>query len=117
MSSTGGGDPSREARSFHLALAIALAFMAYPATQRSSRKVIPLMDWVFAALGVSCALYLYVFDTALGEMITGSRLSDRPGNPNLLDILVACAGILVLLEATRRALGPPLMVVGIVFLG
>jgi len=49
-------------------------------------------------------------------MLTGSKLSDRPGNPNTLDILLSCAGILVLLEATRRALGPPLMVVAMVFL-
>jgi TRAP transporter 4TM/12TM fusion protein len=49
--------------------------------------------------------------------VTGSRLSDRPGNPKTLDIIVSCTGILVLLEATRRALGPPLMIIAIVFLG
>ena len=108
--------PSKEARSFHLAFAIVLAFLAYPAMQRSSRTVVPVMDWVLAILGVCCALYLFLFDTALGELVTGSRLSDRPGNPNMLDIVVSCIGILVLLEATRRALGPPLMVVAIVFL-
>ena len=109
--------PSREARSFHLAFASMLAFMAYPATKRLSRRVIPVVDWVLALVGVCCALYLFVFDTALGDLVTGSRLSDRPGNPNMLDIVVACVGILILLEATRRALGPPLMVVATVFLG
>jgi TRAP transporter 4TM/12TM fusion protein len=109
--------PSREARSFHLAFALMLAFMAYPATQRSSRRLIPTLDWVLAIVGVSCALYLFAFDTVLGDLIVGSRLSDRPGNPNGLDIVVACVGIVVLLEATRRALGPPLMIVATVFLG
>ncbi len=108
--------PSREARSFHLAFALILAFMAYPATKRSSRNVIPVIDWVLGIVGVCCALYLFVFDTVVGEMLVGSRLSDRPGNPNSIDIGVACVGIIVLLEATRRALGPPLMVVAGVFL-
>ncbi|MEX2618170.1 MAG: TRAP transporter permease [Alphaproteobacteria bacterium] len=108
--------PSREARSFHLAFALILAFMAYPATKRSPRHVIPALDWILGITGVCCALYIFASDTALAQMITGSRLSDRPGNPNTIDIAVACVGILVLLEATRRALGPPLMVVAVFFL-
>ena len=108
---------SKEARPIHLAFAIFLAYLAYPATKRSSRHVVPLLDWLFAIAGASCTLYLFVFDSALADSILGSRLSDRPGNPHTLDVVVACLGMILLLEATRRALGPPLMVVAIVFLG
>jgi hypothetical protein len=44
-----------------------------------------------------------------------AQLSDRPGDPPTLDLIVAVIGLIMLLEATRRALGPPLMVVATVF--
>jgi TRAP transporter 4TM/12TM fusion protein len=44
------------------------------------------------------------------------QLSQRPGAPILQDVIIGIAGILLLLEATRRALGPPLMIVASVFL-
>lgn len=107
----------KEARPIHLAFSIILAFLAYPAFKKSPRNHIPLADWALAAIGALATLYLFAFDTALGDALTGSRLSDRPGNPILIDIIVACIGVVVLLEATRRALGPPLMIVAMVFLG
>jgi TRAP transporter 4TM/12TM fusion protein len=96
-----------EARSIHLAFAVFLAFLAYPALKRSPRHYIPIQDWVMALIGAFCAAYLFLFYEAL---------SARPGAPITQDIVVACVGMIILLEATRRALGPPLMVVAIVFL-
>jgi len=108
---------SSEARSIHLAFALFLAYLVFPAFKSSPRRHIPLVDWILAIAGGFCALYLFIFDTDLIKTITGSQLADRPNNPDSLDVLVAVAGILFLLEATRRALGPPLMVVAILFLG
>lgn len=108
---------SREARPIHLAFAIFLAYLVFPAFKSSPRRHIPTVDWALAIAGALCALYLFLFDTSLIKSLTGSQLSDRPNNPNTLDVLFAVAGILFLLEATRRALGPPLMVVAAVFLG
>ncbi|MGM0700978.1 MAG: TRAP transporter permease [Pseudomonadota bacterium] len=96
-----------QARSIHLAFAIFLAFMAYPALKRSPRDHIPLQDWVLAAVGAFCAAYMFIFY---------DQLSQRPGAPITQDVIVGVTGILVLLEATRRALGPPLMIVASVFL-
>ena len=96
-----------EARSIHLAFAIFLSFTAFPAFKRSPRSRIPVQDWVFAIVGAFCAAYLFLFYAELAE---------RAGNPTRLDLVVAVIGMLLLLEATRRALGPPLMVVAIVFL-
>ncbi|MBT5495912.1 MAG: TRAP transporter permease [Alphaproteobacteria bacterium] len=106
-----------EARPIHLAFAIFLAFLAYPAFKNSPRRRIPMVDWGLAILGVGASLYLFVFDSVLVDSLFGSRLSDRPGNPALADIIIAVIGMVLLLEATRRALGPPLMIVAIVFLG
>ncbi len=108
---------SREARPIHLAFAIFLAYLVYPAFTNSPRKHIPAIDWVLAIGAASCALYLFLFDTSLIKSITGTQLSDRPNNPNMPDVVVAVVGMLFLLEATRRALGPPLAIVAIVFLG
>jgi len=96
-----------EARSIHLAFAIFLAFTAYPAFKRSPRDHIPIQDWVFAALGAFSAAYIYLFYT---------ELAGRSGAPTTTDLVIAVIGMLMLLEATRRALGPPLMIVAIVFL-
>lgn len=96
-----------EARSIHLMFAVFLAFTAYPASKTSSRDHIPLVDWLLALAGSFSAAYIYLFY---------SELADRSGAPTTLDIVVAVTGMLLLLEATRRALGPPLMVVAAVFL-
>lgn len=108
---------SREARPIHLGFALFLAYLVFPAFRGSPRRTVPWADWLLAIGATASALYLFVFDTALIKALTGTQLADRPNNPNGLDVVVAVAGILFLLEATRRSLGPPLMVVAIVFLG
>ncbi|WP_249689828.1 TRAP transporter permease [Stappia sp. WLB 29] len=108
---------SREARPIHLAFALFLAYLVFPAFRSSPRRSVPIADWALAIGATACALYLFVFDTALIKSLMGSRLADRPNNPNGTDVVVAVLGILFLLEATRRALGPPLMIVAIIFLG
>ncbi|MFO7648457.1 MAG: TRAP transporter permease [Halomonas campaniensis] len=96
-----------EARSIHLAFALFLAFMAYPALKRSPRDRIPIQDWVFAAVAAFCGAYMFLFY---------DQLSTRPGAPITQDVIVGIVGIVMLLEATRRALGPPLMIVASVFI-
>ncbi|WP_120495805.1 TRAP transporter permease [Kiloniella sp. EL199] len=107
---------TRESRPIHLGFAVFLAFLAYPAFKNSPRRRIPMADWVLSIVGTFCVLYPFLADTSLAEAISGLRLSNRPSNPTGFDIVVAVIGMVLLLEATRRALGPPLMVVAIVFL-
>ncbi|MBN7755687.1 TRAP transporter permease [Nitratireductor aquimarinus] len=96
-----------QSRAIHLAFGLFLAFMAFPALASSPRNRIPVSDWVLAIVAASCALYIFVFYR---------DLSQRPGLPITQDLVVAGIGMVLLLEATRRALGPPLAVVAIVFL-
>ncbi|WP_207061171.1 TRAP transporter permease [Motiliproteus sp. SC1-56] len=96
-----------EARSIHLAFAVFLAFMAYPAFGGSPRERVPFADMTMALLGAFAAAYLFIFY---------EDLSGRPGAPIVQDMVVACIGVVLLLEATRRALGPPLVIVALVFL-
>ena len=108
---------SGEARSIHLGFAIFLAFLSYPAFKASSRKQIPMADWALAIIACLCALYPLLADSMIVDNLLGMRLSDRPSAPNSVDIGVAIVGMLTLLEATRRALGLPLMIVAMIFLG
>lgn len=97
-----------QARSIHLAFAVFLGFMAFPALKRSPRDRVPLLDWVLALLAAFCAAYIYLFY---------AELAGRPGSPTTQDVAVGILGLILLLEATRRALGPPLMIVALVFIG
>lgn len=94
-------------KQFHLTFSIFLAYLSYPALKRSPRDFIPIQDWAFAIIAAGTCLYLVVLSDALSE---------RPGDPTTLDVVVGAIGVVMLLEATRRALGPPLMVVAAVFL-
>ena len=97
-----------ESRSIHLAFAVFLAYLAYPAFKRSPRHHVPVLDWVFALVGAFCAAYLFLFYR---------DLANRPGQPITQDLVVSVVGIVLLLEATRRALGLPMVIVALVFLG
>lgn len=85
-----------ETRSIHLAFALLLAFLAYPAFRRSPRDRVPLTDLAMGLAAAASAAYLFV---------AYEQLAQRPGNLTTLDLVTACVGIPLLLEATRRALG------------
>ncbi len=99
---------STEIRSLHLGLALFAAYLAYPFGRKSPRDRIPAHDWVFAAVGAFCGAYLFLFYRGIAE---------RPGEPILVDYVAAVAGALLLLEATRRVVGPPLAVIGLLMMG
>ena len=96
-----------ETRSIHLAFAILLACLVFPAMRSSPRDRVPLADIALGLVGAAVASYLFVMY---------QELAQRPGNLTTMDFAVACVGIPLLLEAARRALGPALAVIAIVFL-
>ncbi|SMY10113.1 TRAP transporter permease [Flavimaricola marinus] len=73
----------------------------------SPKERIPLWEWAMAVLAACAALYIWIYY---------SSISGRVGAPITQDFVVAVIGIILLLEATRRALGPALMIVASVFL-
>jgi TRAP transporter 4TM/12TM fusion protein len=96
-----------ETRSIHLAFALLLAFLAYPAFKRSPRDRVPMLDIALGLVAAASAAYLF---------ICYQQLAQRPGSLTTADLVTACIGIPLLLEATRRALGPPLAIIALVFL-
>ena len=90
-----------EARAIHLAFAVFLAFCAFPAFKKSSRQVVPWTDWLLALGGAFCAAYLFLFYR---------ELATRPGSPTTADIVVGSLGVVIMLEATRRAMGVGMLI-------
>ncbi|MBS67873.1 MAG: C4-dicarboxylate ABC transporter, partial [Pseudomonas sp.] len=84
-----------------------LAFLAYPAFRTSPRDRVPLLDIALGLVAAASAAYLFIFY---------QQLALRPGSLTTGDLVTACIGIPLLLEATRRALGPPLAIIALVFL-
>jgi TRAP transporter 4TM/12TM fusion protein len=98
---------STEARSIHLAFAVFLAYAAFPMIKGKHDTKVPIYDWVLALAAAFAASYLFVFY---------DELATRPGAPITQDLWVALVGLVLLLEATRRALGLPLTIVAAVFI-
>ena len=98
---------STYSRYIHLAFALTLAFVAYPATKRSPRGYVPALDWLFMLLSLISVLYLY---------FNRDTLALRSGMPTNFDIAISVIGILMLIEAARRSLGPPLVIIASIFL-
>jgi TRAP-type uncharacterized transport system fused permease subunit len=96
-----------KSRYIHLAFALVLVFLSYPRTKKSPREYVPISDWIIAGSAALSALYLLLFYEGL---------SKRSGMPNNIDIAVSVVGIAFLIEATRRALGPPLATIATLFL-
>lgn len=104
------------ARSIHLAFALLLVFLIFPFSRKQASDKLPLYDVALALLACGCALYPFLF---------WDQVTTRAGT--LLDVtvfgltipfeaLVGWAGMLCLLEGTRRGIGLPLVVVASIFL-
>ncbi|MBL0687655.1 MAG: TRAP transporter permease [Sulfurospirillum sp.] len=92
----------------HLMFSGFLAYLSYLPFKSSPKRYVPITDWIMGImLIVSIAYLIYgqVWDSHAFEM--------RLGVPNQLDLIMSIAGIVLLLEATRRSLGPPLMIVAV----
>jgi TRAP transporter 4TM/12TM fusion protein len=91
-----------EMRSLHLGLGLFAGFLAYPFRKSSPRERIPVPDWILAAAAAFCGAYLFLFYR---------ELATRPGEPTPMDFAAAIVGMALLLEATRRVVGPPLAII------
>ncbi|PHR74428.1 MAG: C4-dicarboxylate ABC transporter [Arcobacter sp.] len=95
----------------HLIFAAFLAYLSYLPFKNSPKHYIPITDWIMGILMIfviSYLIYSQVWDSEAFEM--------RLGVPNKLDLITSVIGLVLLLEATRRSLGPPLMIVAVLAL-
>ena len=103
-------------RCIHLAFAILLVYLSYPALKKrkttgvfsflSMKRGIPIIDYIIGIVAASAALYLAV---------NYAELSHRQGAPTPFDIIIGIVLVVLLLEAARRSLGPFLVIVVTLF--
>lgn len=93
-------------RGVHLAFVVGLIFLVFGWSAKDAHVVhrstvlrpggVPLIDWMLAAAAAVSALYVpWIF----------TDLAFRVGNPTPLDVVMGSLAVLVLIEATRRAIG------------
>jgi len=91
----------------HLAFALSLIFLLYPASNKGRKDTIPWYDMVLAAVAAFSSLYLVFF---FNDLIT------RAGLPTTMDLAMGFVLIAMLLEATRRVSNPILPGIAIISL-
>ncbi len=102
------------ARAIHLGFALLLAFLIFP---YSRGKKVNFIDILIAITGAVCCLYIYFFYDQLvdrGGILLKINLSNGFSIP--IELILGIIGILILLEATRRVIGIPLVVIAVCFL-
>lgn len=96
-----------------------IIFLSKPLHERLAHKTwAQILDMVFALATIACFGYIAVQNQPLFESLwTGSRsLGSRAGMETGVDIAVAMVGLLVVLEATRRAIGWTLPLLSLSFI-
>ncbi len=102
------------ARAIHLGFALLLAFLIFPI---SRSKKISIIDILISIVGTFCCLYIYFFYDQLVDR-GGILLKITLGQNIILpiELIIGVCGILILLEATRRVIGIPLVIIAVCFL-
>ena len=98
---------------FTLGFALTLAFLIYPT---SKGKKITAFDILISFVGAFSCFYIYFFYDQLvdrGGVLLSILIEDSFKLP--VELIIGSLGILILLEATRRAIGLPLVIIAICF--
>jgi len=99
--------PAQLQRAVHLSFVFFLVFMLYPAHRGRIHKI-SIGDVILAAAGVSTTGYI---------IWNYQGLIGRAGAYTQVDVVVGAAGILLILEACRRVVGLPILIIAIIFMG
>ncbi len=101
-------------RAIHLGFAMLIVFLNYPLFKKtrfglkyfSQKDRIPLLDYIVAVVACLSALYI-AFDY--------SGMTERYGAPITRDLVIGLILVVLLLEASRRVIGPALSVIATAF--
>lgn len=94
-------------RAVHLGFGLALVYLLYPSRKRWSRTKVHPLDVVLAILGAASPAYI---------VLEYQQLVLRSGTVTTSDLAVGLIGILLVVEATRRVVGIPMVMVVLCFI-
>lgn len=94
-------------RAVHLAFGMALIFLLYPTSKKWSKDRLHPLDLGLAVLGAITPMYIIA---NYGQLVL------RAGTATTMDMIVGVVGILLVLEAARRIVGLPIVIIAGVFI-
>lgn len=94
-------------RAIHLGFGLALVYLLYPTCKSWSRSKLHPLDFILAILGAAAPAYL---------VINYQELVMRAGMVSETDLIIGLLGLLLVIEATRRVVGMPMVIVALLFL-
>lgn len=97
--------PSQQQGAIHLGTALGIVFLLYPAKKawRSTQKHVPWYDVLLALTAMYVSYHKIIFLDAIQQSIVSGY--------SLLDIIISIVGVLLVLEAARRTIGLPIVIV------
>ncbi len=95
-------------RSIHLAFGLTLVYLLYPSRKKFSRHHLHPLDVGLALLAGAVCLYVF---------FNYSNLVYRAGRVTTVDMIVGLIAIVLVLEAARRVIGWPMVIIAITFIG
>lgn len=104
------------ARGIHLAFALLLCFIVFPAAKRSKTTNLPIFDLLLGFMAAFCALYPMIAQEGITNRVGVLLVPEIWGVKVPIEAIIGGTGIILLLEATRRAIGWPLVIVCLTFL-
>lgn len=94
-------------RAIHLSFGMALIFLLYPSCNKWPRNSVHPVDAILAVAGAAMPMYVVAF---YHELVL------RSGQINQTDMIIGAIGILMVIEAARRVVGMPIIIVSITFM-
>ena len=104
------------ARAIHLAFGMGLCFLAYPALKSKRNSSINIFDFILALVSILATIYLVIEYEGLVYRQGILSSVELFGFKISYELILGSIGILLLLEATRRAIGIPLVAIALIFL-
>jgi len=94
-------------RSIHLAFGLCLVYLLYPTSKKSVRDKLNPVDLGLSILGATVPMYI---------IINYQQLVQRSGSVTPLDMVIGVIGVLLVLEAARRVVGLPIIIIATLFI-
>jgi TRAP transporter 4TM/12TM fusion protein len=94
-------------RSVHLSFGLTLIYLLYPTSKKWSRTKLHPLDLALSILGALTPMYI---------IANYQQLVLRAGTATTIDMIVGVIGILLVLEAARRIVGIPIVIIASLFL-
>jgi TRAP transporter 4TM/12TM fusion protein len=99
--------PAQMQRSVHLTFAFALVFLLYPLTTKKALNKLQWYNYLFVAFTIYVGSYM---------TINYTRIMEAGGDYSQMDYIVGAFGVLLTLEAARRVVGLPIVIIAGTFL-